>query len=300
MHDSGDASERTSVLSYSSLKKQYEHWGVPTHLIDDTIEFTIFNLKELHQPLPFKSPINRVNFFAFLFIKDGHGHYVIDEQTHTMQPGAVYFTNPGHYRSFHYTHIEEVYLITLSESFLKEYVQANIFDVFAELEQLYLQIHKVYVSDSPLRTRLIGSLFAVLLIKFKECCWLDYNALFEGSRGSEIVKSFKQALEKHYRDLADGLADQVFRVQNYADALNLHPNYLSTIIKSKTGKPISTWIAEKTVTEAKSLLQHSSLSVKEVAYRLGFTEAAHFSNYFSKHTNQTPTKYREQQRSSPA
>ena len=156
------------------------------------------------------------------------------------------------------------------------------------------------MSNSPLRTRLIGSLFAVLLVKFKECCWLDYSALSEGNRSSEIVKSFKQALEKHYRDLANGLANQVFRVQNYADALNLHPVYLSTVIKSKTGKPISTWIADKTITEAKSLLQHSTLSVKEIAYRLGFMEAAHFSNYFNKHTRQSPTKYREQQRSSPS
>ncbi len=29
-----------------------------------------------------------------------------------------------------------------------------------------------------------------------------------------------------------GVADKVFRVNEYADALNLHPNYLDTVIKS--------------------------------------------------------------------
>lgn len=304
-----------SRLSYQTLKEQYVHWGVPTHLIDDTIEFTIFNLKDLHQPLPFKSPISRVNFFAFLFIKNGRGHYIVDDHTFAMEPNTLYFTNPGHYRSFHYTHIDEVYLITLSESFLKEYVQADIYEefsflltetlpartvkpaVFAEFEQLYHQIYNEYSSPSPFRSRLIGSLFVVLLLKFKEHFWLDYNALYEGNRSSEIVKIFKRTLEQHYRDLTAGLVDRVFRVQEYADAQNLHPNYISSVIKSKTGKSIGNWIAEKTISEAKVLLQNSSLSIKEIAYRLGFAEAAHFSNYFSKHTSRSPTQYREQERS---
>ncbi len=307
-----DPMKEATEIAYQTLKAQYEHWGVPTHLIDETVEFTIFNLKDLHQPLPFKSPISRVNFFTFVFIKNGHGHYVVDDQTFTMEPNTLYFTNPGHYRSFHYTQIDEVYLITLSESFLRENVHPDIFEefpflltetfpartvepaMFAEFEGLYLQIHKEYTSRSPFRNRLIGSLFVVLLLKHKEHLWLDYNALYEGSRSSEIVKNFKRRLEQHYRDLAAGLVDHVFRVQEYADAQSLHPNYISSVIKSKTGKPIGTWIAEKSISEAKVLLQNSSLSVKEIAYRLGFAEAAHFSNYFKKHTDQSPGLYRRQ------
>jgi AraC-like DNA-binding protein len=83
-------------------------------------------------------------------------------------------------------------------------------------------------------------------------------------------------------------------VQDYAEQQNLHPNYLNNVIKSKTGKPIGTWIAEKTIAEAKSLLQNSSISIKEIAYKLGFAESAHFSNYFSKHADMSPATYRKQ------
>jgi AraC-like DNA-binding protein len=93
--------------------------------------------------------------------------------------------------------------------------------------------------------------------------------------------------------LSDGKAERAFRVQEYADAQNLHPNYLSTVIKTKTGKPVGTWITEKTISEAKSLLQNSSISIKEIAYRLGFAELAHFSNYFKKYTDISPAQFRK-------
>jgi AraC-like DNA-binding protein len=54
---------------------------------------------------------------------------------------------------------------------------------------------------------------------------------------------------------------------------------------------IGTWIVEKTIAVAKSLLQNSSIPIKEIAYRLGFAESAHFSNYFRKHTDTSPVAY---------
>jgi AraC-like DNA-binding protein len=297
---------------FNTLYEQYKHFGLPVDLIDVHTNFTIFNLKDVLQAhLPFQSPVNRLNFFVFVFIKNGVGKYLIDEQQFELVPGTIYFTNPGHLRSYQWIEVEEVYLITLTESFLKENVHAGIFeefpfllaetfparvlraDLFTEFEQLCLQILKEYTSHSPYRRRIIGNLFVVLLLKIKEYFWLDYNPIYEGNRSSQIVKNFKRLLEKHYRDLSDGKAQRVFRVQEYADDQHLHPNYLSNVIATKTGKPISTWIAEKTIAEAKSLLQNSSIPVKEIAYRLGFAESAHFSNYFRKHTDTSPAAYRK-------
>jgi AraC family transcriptional activator of pobA len=303
--------DEEKIYTYNDLHDQYRHLGFPVDLIDKQTDFTIFNLKDIHEPLPFRSPISRLNFFVFAFVKDGRGKYTLDDHTYEIQPNTIYFTNPGHYRSFEWNAIEEIYLITLSESFLKENVNGDIFrdfpfllaetiparvvstEVFAEFERLYLQIHKEYTGHSVYRKRLIAGLFVVLLLKIKEYFWLDYNPLYEGNRSSHIVKNFKQQLEKHYRDLATGKTDHPFRIQEYADAQNLHPNYLNNVIKTKTGKSIGTWIVEKTIAEAKSLLQHSPLAVKEIGYKLGFAESAHFSNYFKKYTAVSPVLYRK-------
>ena len=297
---------------HETLVDTYKVLGLPLDLIHTNAGFTIHNLADIHHELPFSSMVYRTNYFSFVFVKDAEGKYTTDDQTFQTVPGTIYFTNPGHYKSFEWQRIGEIYLVTMSEDFLKENVHHDVFREFPfllaetvppkvltpaefhEFEQLYRQISKEYFGDSPYKYRMIGNLFVVLLLKIKEYFWRDYNPIYEGNRSSQIVKLFKKSLEKHYRDVVAGKTDKVFRVQDYAEAQNLHPNYLSNVIKSKTGKPIGTWIAEKTMSEAKSLLQNSSISIKEIAYLLGFAESAHFSNYFSRHAEMSPAAYRKQ------
>lgn len=228
-----------------------------------------------------------------------------------LLPGSIYFNSHGQYKHFVFCGINDVWLITLSESFLKENVHGDIFEmlpfllsevlapmvvsaeVFAEFECLHLQIFREYNAASSCRNKLIGHLIVVMLLKIKEIFRQEYDPIREGSRGSEIVRIFKTMLEQHYRDLCNGRAEKVFRIREYADAQHLHPNYFSNVIKNKSGKAIGTWIAEKTITEAKSLLHNPALPIKEIAAMLGFSESAHFSNYFKKHTNYSPASFRK-------
>jgi len=202
-------------------------------------------------------------------------------------------------------------MATLTESFFKQYVHPDIFeefpfllaeivppkvlnkDQFAEFELLYQQLIKEFKSDSHYRFKVIGHLCMIMLIKIREYFWGDYNPITEGSRSSQIVKNFKRLLETHYRNLRKGVADKIFRIQEYAEAMHLHPNYLNTVIKTKTGKPVGAWITQKTIAEAKSLLSNSDISIKEIAWRLGFTEVPHFSNYFKRQTNISPVLFRK-------
>lgn len=303
---------KSDNLEAKSLFDLYQQLNLPVDQITSSTGFTIFNLKAIGFELPYQSPSFRPNYFSFLFVKDGVGQYTIDENSFQTHPHSIYFTNPSNYRTFGWSKIEEVYLITFDETFLKEYISKQVFeefpflltetvspkivtdDIYGVVENIYLQIHREYTGPSPHKIKIIGHLVAVLLYRIKEYFWKDYNPIYEGNRSSQIVKLFKQLLEKHYRDLSSGKAETVFRIQDYATAQNLHPNYLSNVIKTKTGKPIAAWIADKTVAEAKSLLQNTSIPIKEITYRLGFSETAHFSNYFKKHVQISPAQYRKE------
>lgn len=207
----------------------------------------------------------------------------MDEMTFPIGPGTVYFTNPGNFRIFEWYAITDACLITFDESYLKKHVHHDVYKdfsfllteivqprvlepaLYSGLEILYKQIHQEHIGESLYKDKIIGGLMVVLLLKIKEHFWHDYNPIYEGNRSSQIVKSFKRSLEDHYRDLVSGKGDMMFRVQAYAAAQNLHPNYLSNVIKSKTGKSIGAWIAGKTIAGAKSLLQNSTSSIKEIA-----------------------------------
>ncbi|PSK94092.1 AraC family transcriptional regulator [Taibaiella chishuiensis] len=294
-----------------NLHDLYASMGLPVDPVHPGSGFTVHYLQDTFTELPFRSEAFRPDYFSFLFIKNGQGQYTIDDHTFPIKPGMVYFTNPGNYRTFTWEQLEDVCLITFRESYLVEQVHPDIYkefsflltevvapcnlrpEQFAEMEYIYRQICREQLGHSLYKDRIIGNLFVVLLLKIKEYVWQDYNPIYEGNRSSQIVRNFKSALERHYRSLVAGKEERVFRVQDYAALQHLHPNYLSTVIKAKTGKAIGTWIAEKTIAEARALLQHDTTSVKEIAYLLGFSETAHFSNYFKKHTGDTPLAYRK-------
>ena len=51
-------------------------------------------------------------------------------------------------------------------------------------------------------------------------------------------------------------------------------------------------VAERVMQEAKILLRRSDWNVSEIAYALGFTEVSHFNNFFKKHVDLSPLKFR--------
>ena len=296
-----------NIKHYDKVYELYSDLGMP---IAQDSQFTIHSLLDIHSTIPYKSPVFRANYYSFIFIKNGKGNYTTDNQTFEYEDRTVYFTNPGHLKAFEFYRLNEGYLITLSEQFLNQYVHKDIFEQFpfllaetippqtfdevgfSDIALYYTQILKEYESKSANKNQIIGSLFSIILLKLKEQFWAQYQPVDDGNRSSVIVKQFKQLLEKHYRNLETGKTNTQFKAKHYAGELNLNSSYLNAVIKSKTGKPVSKWIADKTINQAKALLAHSSKNIKEVGVQLGFSELAHFSNFFKKNTGITPTEFR--------
>ena len=297
---------------FKDLTETFDAMNLPlSHMFHDGDGFSLSNLKDLFKELPFQSIVFRPNYYTMLFVKDAYADYTTDDITFRMEPGTIFFTNPGHFRSFTWYEITDVYIIAFDEGFLKKNIHGDVFkefpflvtetvsprtldpEAFADFEYTCLQLFKEFGSESIYKQKIMGNLLMILLLKIKDAFWKDYNPMYEGNKSSQIVKLFKASLESHFRDLVEGRVEIQFRVSDYAALQNLHENYLNTVIKTKTGKPVRTWIVEKMIIEAQSLLLHTTLSNKEISSKLGFIESAHFSNYFKKHTGLTPLAYRQ-------
>lgn len=81
-------------------------------------------------------------------------------------------------------------------------------------------------------------------------------------------------------------------VQYIAGALNVSPNYLSSLLKSLTGKSTQQHIHDKLIEKAKEKLSTTDLSVSEIAYELGFEHSQSFSKLFKAKTNLSPLEFR--------
>ncbi|MEO0835383.1 MAG: AraC family transcriptional regulator [Cyanobacteria bacterium J06642_3] len=297
-----------AIAIYNSMAEFYASLG---GTLEQDVDFTIHRLEEVHGDIPVKSHLFRANYYSIIIIVTGRGKYFIDRHSYATRDRTVYFTNPGHVKGFEIYELTKGFVITFAESFLKQYVREDIFnefpflisevappqypdpDIFVEFNFLGEQLIKEYQSNSNYKFKIIGSLMVVLLLKIKEKFWQTYNPLHESDSGSQIVLTFKRNLERHFRDLQKGNADILYQVRDYAEAQYLHPSYLSTVIKTKTGKSVNNWIAEKVIAEAQAILSRSPISIQEVSSQLGFKEPGHFSRYFKKHTGISPSMFRE-------
>lgn len=296
------------ITVHHKISDLYKTLGLP---FEKEIDFTILSVPDIHPQIPFKSPVLRADYFSFIFTKNGSGIYYLDDNKFPFGSRTIYFTNPGHIKSYELQESKDAYIITLTENFLRDNVHSEIYDEFPfllaeiappkklfqadfdEFEILYKQLLNEFKKDSKYKNRVIGNLFVVLLLKIKEKFWLDYNPIEEGNRNSQIVKSFKHLLESEFKSVVEGQQNSKLQVQHFAERLSLHPNYLNSVIKSKTGRTVNDWISKRTLSVAKYLLMNTSYSSKEIAYRLGFSEPTHFSRFFKNHTQLSPSTFRQ-------
>jgi AraC family transcriptional activator of pobA len=78
-----------------------------------------------------------------------------------------------------------------------------------------------------------------------------------------------------------------------AEALNLSPKYLSSLLKMLTGQNTQQYIHEKLIAKAKEKLSATDLSVSEIGYQLGFEHLQSFSKLFKTKTKLTPLEFRK-------
>jgi AraC family transcriptional activator of pobA len=120
----------------------------------------------------------------------------------------------------------------------------------------------------------------------------EYNtAYFENHQGLNIHTDanlskyidFKLAVEKNLSEQHD--------VQTIADQLALTANTLYSIVKQYAGVSPKEWITSRLMLEAQRKLHYTTVSVKELAYELGFNDPGYFSRAFKKSTGKSVSRY---------
>jgi AraC-like DNA-binding protein len=112
---------------------------------------------------------------------------------------------------------------------------------------------------------------------------------------SRITSVFLELLERQFPIEDTERPLQLKTAQDYAKNLNVHANYLNRAVKGVTGKPTTTHISERIISEAKALLQHTDWNIADIAYALGFEYPTYFNNFFKKMTGTNPKSLRMQE-----
>ena len=154
-------------------------------------------------------------------------------------------------------------------------------------------IGKVANTELPMYKDAVRSLISSM-VSIAAGQWIaDINRLRDekvvklNSRSEHKTLTFKQFIK-----LVSENYTRQRQVLFYADHLCMSPKYLSKLVKDVSGKSAPEWIDSYVLLEAKHLLKYSNMSIKEIVFRLNFSNQTVFYKYFKAHTGMTPTDYR--------
>lgn len=86
--------------------------------------------------------------------------------------------------------------------------------------------------------------------------------------------------------------DESLTLSSLSSKIGLTPHYLGQRFCDETGIPLSQYIIEKKIEEAKKLLASSTYTMLEISSSLGFYDQSHFTKLFKRHVGTTPKTYR--------
>jgi len=111
---------------------------------------------------------------------------------------------------------------------------------------------------------------------------------------ARITSLFLELLERQFPIERQDKPLRLRNAQDFASNLSVHVNHLNKAVREITGKPTTAHIADRIISEAKALLQHTNWSTAEIGYALGFEYPTYFNNYFKRLTGTIPKSFRVQ------
>lgn len=160
------------------------------------------------------------------------------------------------------------------------------------LENIFVQMQKEQSSkfnfkDDVLKNQIFQLIFAAL--KIRPSTQITTEKVNAAKR---ITSLFLTLLENQFpiRNTVDGIP--LRSASDFADQMSVHVNHLNKSVRETMQKTTSELITERILKEAKIMLQHSSWAISEIAYSLGFEGPAHFSSFFKKKVQLSPSQFR--------
>ena len=239
------------------------------------------------------------DFFILLLFESGSGIHTIDFVDYPVAAHQAHLVLPGQVHKWKFGKKTVAHQLMISRTFFESFSPALRFSI------AYYQNHPVIDLSKAAYEQLLYEILSVKKeLQRKQILWELIKARNEVIAlivSREAERYFKEAETNHTHPVLNrflSLIDQHYKEEHsvafYAKMLNITPNYLN-ILSQKNLKVSATYLIQnRAVLEAKRLLQVSDLSVKEIAFELGFYDHAYFSKFFKSQTGATPTEFRLQ------
>lgn len=212
---------------------------------------------------------------------NGIGFFVTAGQSFLTFPFSDSFieadkNNPWEYKWVEFRGLEAEWIISQT-AFAKKHPVVDSINVI-DFEELF-DISECSNTSVYSQCRAIGKLVTLLSFYIERFPRLSV----ENNDYTLMARNF---IEKNYRD-------PEFSVKDVAKHIKIDRTYLYRLFKKETGMSVIDYINNCRISKAETMLIDKRISVKDVAYSVGFTDQMYFSKVFKKISGKTPTEYRK-------
>ncbi|WP_343659190.1 helix-turn-helix domain-containing protein [Chryseobacterium sp.] len=247
--------------------------------------------------------IHRDSHYIFTCMESGHVKMMVDFKTVEAKGPALFCVLPGQVHQGLLMNNISGWFVAVKAELVPDTVRSFFDESLVEIQPLFIDknlieristtadiLHSSYTHE--MLSSKEGFLVAQSLLNaFLGMFTMLYsqNNISHGSnesRALQLSRAFRILIRQQFKTLKSP--------SEYAELLNITRGYLTETVREVTGKPAQHWIHQEILIEAKRLLVFTNLSVKEVAYELGYSDHTYFSRLFSKLENQSPSEFRNQ------
>jgi AraC-like DNA-binding protein len=235
----------------------------------------------------FTPQINKIYVFdrnSLLFIKSGSGIFEVDFKQYDFDDNKMIFLSPGQYFRLLSGEFSIVQFEFTDESVSDARKSRFLFKHLISLSHINLDFKRPFHLKQLTRLNLDEEGGGSLLHHAIED-WIILNPFKATQEEVDLLFDVEEIIDKHLSepcalaDVSRQLQEKPWRVQN--------------VLREKLRLTITTMSRKKKLLEAERKIAFTDLSVKEVAYGLGFKDSDYFFKFFKQHTNQTPSSFKE-------
>lgn len=125
---------------------------------------------------------------------------------------------------------------------------------------------------------------AIILINIFRLAQKEKPVESRQDKHTELFRQYMQLIDLYY--------SEHWTLSDYAKQLNVTEIHLNEICQKMASTSAKKMVFTRLAQEAKYLLTYTRLSIKEIAYQLGFQDPAYFTRFFINTTQFTPKDYR--------
>jgi len=238
------------------------------------------------------------DFFTISLFEKANGVHSIDSKDYPISDYQVHVLFPGQMHKWDIKEGTVGYQLMIEQSFFERFAPYFRFSFTNYQNHPVIQLSQtafelLHYEFDAIKNELKRSDFLTYLINARAAVIASII-----SREAEYAFTEFKVYQSNSRLAAfNMLIDEFFKQEKsvafYAAKLNISANYLNVLCKKHLKISATQLIQQRVETESKRLLESADLSIKQIAFELGFVDHAYFSNFFKSHTGISPTEFRK-------